>query len=199
MKEILYKIIYYFLDDPLRILYLIGGSGGIFFWVDRYLNRITLRVELIDFGLSQYKPARVLNRFKIRFEVENLGTKPTSLEKTIKLKGFIPIDHQKKAEPRSRLRRYFYNYEIEPSSDRHLPPRKPKMFEAFSDRIVPNDPREFLRLMTYEFKPTRGKTHRIRFNSSHDKDTLSCVRYIYRLIRYAFTGKFYIGFKGEYY
>ncbi len=199
MKEILYKIIYYFLDDPFRILYLIGGAGGIMYWIDRYLNRIKLRVELIDFGLSQYEPPRVLNRYKIRFEVENLGTRPTSLEKTIKLKGFIPIDFRKKEEPRSKLKRYFYLYEIDPSSDRHLTPLQPKKFEASGDRITPNDPREYLRLMTYEFKPTRGRTLRIRFNSSHDKDTLSCVKYFYRLIRYAFTGKFYIGFKGKYY
>lgn len=199
MEEILYKIIYFFLDDPLRILYLIGGSGGIFYWVNRYLNRITLRVELIEFGLSQYPLKSIKDSFKIRFEITNLGLKPTSLEKTIKLKGIIPIDFRKKAEPRNRLKRNIYNYEIDLSSDRHLPPRKPKEFEAFGDRIDLNDPRIFLRLITYEFKPTRGRTRRIRLNSSSDKDILSCVRYFYKLIRYALTGKFYIKDKGKYY
>jgi len=180
--EVITKIFNYLTSDPLRILSLVGGSGGLVYWYDRYRNRTRLRVKLLDLGLSPHYGKQQLC---IRFEAENLGTLPVSLEPLVLLSGIIPVVMRKKLGPR--LQRNLYNYEII-SQDRNLPPHAPKIFEAYGDV---DDIRPFLWFIIYRFTPTRGKVRKIRIRSS-DKFRLSCLRYVYELMLYAIAEKLII-------
>jgi hypothetical protein len=43
-------IIEYFTADPLRLLYFLGGTGGIWYWIGQWRDRIRLNVRLIKEG-----------------------------------------------------------------------------------------------------------------------------------------------------
>ena len=175
----LIDIFKYFTGDPLRILSLIGGTGGLVYWYDRYKNRSRLRVMLLDLGLM---PRAGKQQAYIRFEAENFGTIPISIEPYVLLKGFIPLAVQKKSG--HKLKRSSYVYEID-SNERNLPPHVPKIFEAF-DNV--GEMRPFLWFMTYTFTPTRGKAQKLRIRSAENFQ-LSYARYIYELLSYALFNK----------
>ena len=179
MIGLLIKLIDYFTDDPMRVLALIGGSGGLVYWLDRYKNRARLRVRLLDLGLS---PHYGENEARIRFEAENFGTVPMSLKPIVYLKGIIPKVMRR--TPEKKLKISSYSYEIR-ASDRSLPPHVPKTFEAYSEA---DDMRPFLWFMTYTFTPTRGKSRKVRIRSS-DNFRLSYGRYIWELAAYAVANK----------
>lgn len=106
--EYLTKIGEYLIGDPLRILTLIGGSGGLLYWYDQYKNRTRLRVMLLELGLTSNSAGQ---QACIRFEAENLGTMPLSLDLLVSLAGIVPVVMRRKSGPR--LHRDFYNYNIE--------------------------------------------------------------------------------------
>jgi len=180
--EYLTNIGEYLIDDLLRILTLIGGAGGLLYWYDRYRNRTRLRVMLLDFGLTSKSAGQ---QACIRFEAENLGTMPLSLDPLVSLTGIVPVVMQRKSGPR--LHRDSYNYKIE-TTDRSLPPHTPKVFEAYGES---DDMRPFLWFITYTFKSSRGKVKKIRIRSA-DKYHLSLARYVCELALYAVGNKLYI-------
>ncbi len=177
--NLIIRVWHYFLDDPMRILALIGGSGGLVYWYDRYKNRTRLRVRLLDLGLY---PKHGNTESCIRFEAENFGTVPISLEPIVYLSGIIP--QVMRREPEKKLKRCAYSYEIR-SSDRSLPPHVPKTFEAY---CTADDMQPFLWFMTYTFKPTRGKVKKIRIRSA-DNFQLCFARYIWELAAYFVADK----------
>ncbi len=38
----------YFLNDPLRLLYLTGGTGGIWYWMGQWRDRTRVRIKIIE-------------------------------------------------------------------------------------------------------------------------------------------------------
>lgn len=70
------ELLAYFAQDPLRVLYLLGGAGGLVFWWDRWRQRPRLRLRVQDHGVLEQSPGLVLS-------VENLGAAPTSLEPAV--------------------------------------------------------------------------------------------------------------------
>jgi hypothetical protein len=170
-------LIQYFITDPLRILTLIGGTGGLLYWYDRYQNRSRIKIRLHSLGLV---PDTSDQKKHIIFEAENFGTAPVSLEPYVLLKGVVPVEVRIK--PNRRLYWSRYNYKIE-TSDRYLAPHQPKRFQASCDCNDAATP--FLWLMTFIFLPTRGRPRRIRVRSASGF-TLSYLRYIYELT--LFTG-----------
>ncbi|MBI5212703.1 MAG: hypothetical protein HY957_04945 [Nitrospirae bacterium] len=169
-------IVSYFQKDPLRILALLGGSGGIGYWISLYRNRIRLQVRIIDLGLFNRQSEHAC----IRLEVENLGNTPTSLKPIVSLKGFIPRVMTKYDNVKR-----FYKYTIQ-SPDRSLSPHVPKTFNAICR--VDDDERPFLWYMTYVFKPTRGRECRIYVQSADGK-ILTRVKYFIEMIRFRISGK----------
>jgi len=79
-------IVDYFKEDPIRILTIIGGSGGVLYCYDRFRNRLRIKIRIVKTNkhLINNKP------YSISFEAENLGNTPTSLEPDIVLNGYIP-------------------------------------------------------------------------------------------------------------
>ncbi len=169
------KLFDYFLADPLRILYLIGGSGGILFVWDRWKNRIRLRIELLKEHFSD-------NKYSVSFEVENLGSQVTSLDKEIVLTGLNPKMKAKRIK-----------FEIT-SKERTLNAHVPTVIEAVAkeDSIL-SDPDYgedivFYFFRQYKFKSTKGRTERIRFRIYKHK--LGFITYRIEKIFFRLTGKY---------
>src|SRR3990172_71858 len=121
--DIIDKTLDYFAKDPLRVLTLLGGSGGLAYWLSLYKNRARLRIRI----LKEQFLANSDQLQCIEFEAESLGAMPTSLDPRIVLTGYTP-----KRELRT------FEYRIE-SQDRSLPPHVPKLLKATTkdDHVLP--------------------------------------------------------------
>jgi hypothetical protein len=172
--ELLIDLLKYFKTDPMRILALVGGSGGLVYWIDRYQNRVRIKIKLIDLGLFQKQGE---SKSTLIFEAENLGAKQTSLESQIFLYGFIPKVVQRDSVKKIKRKKYVFQIE---SSERTLQPNVPKTIKAKAnvDQMTP-----FLWFMTYIITPTRGKTCKIRVRSAN-KTVINFFQYIIELSGY---------------
>ena len=72
--ESIFSIIEYFATDPLRVLSLFGGSGGLIYLYDRFRNRKRIEVEIIE--ENYYSERETPN---IKFKIQNLCAEPSSL------------------------------------------------------------------------------------------------------------------------
>jgi hypothetical protein len=113
--DFLDKVWQYFRDDPLRLLTVLGGSGGLAYWVDRLRNRPRLKLRLVSERFHDNStPA------KVEFEAINVGNEPTAIEPIVRLVGYTPT-----------RRRRTFDFAIQ-SLDRQLPAQAPKLFIAES-------------------------------------------------------------------
>jgi hypothetical protein len=144
-------VIAYFLNDPLRILYLLGGAGGIWFWVEKWLDRIRLYVRPISHTFD-LKADDI--EVKFVFEVVNIGKSPTSLSPSIDCVGYS-----------QRRQRETAKLEIA-DPERLLPPHSTKTFTAIG-RINPTYP--FWPFKSFRISPTRGRNHVMHFRSNPKK------------------------------
>ncbi|MBU1237579.1 MAG: hypothetical protein KJ634_08765 [Gammaproteobacteria bacterium] len=71
----------------MKVLYLLGGSGGCWFWIEKWLERIRLQARLLT---HEFDPIGGEVRVTIEFEVVNVGNAPTSLEPNIAISAFTP-------------------------------------------------------------------------------------------------------------
>jgi hypothetical protein len=139
---------------------LIGGAGGIVYWIDRRLNGIRLRAAIRDIRQDGF-----------RFDIENLGTIPTSLLQHVIVRGYTtsPSHIARKGFARRTIR--FAVFE----SKQLLPPRDPKRgIEASNpEELLPSKtwaPCEKVRLHfpEYSFTPAVGSATRVyaRYHTS---------------------------------
>ncbi|WP_316367696.1 hypothetical protein [Candidatus Thiodiazotropha sp. CDECU1] len=163
-------MIEYFANDPLNLLYFIGGSGGIWYWINQWRDRIRIRVRLQKetFDLASENDLKV----KVEYEIENVGSRTTSLEPTVFVSGYTPKKEYVQA-----------SFEIS-DLERELPPFKPKMFRA-AFKIGAVYP--FLLFISYTFRPTRGIGKRLRVWSI-GKRHIGFVRFYYELLRFKLFG-----------
>jgi hypothetical protein len=167
--DVIENILEYFAKDPLRLLTLLGGSGGIAYWISLYKNRSRLRVRILKEILLETPD----HQNGLEFEAESFGSMPTSLEPTIILTGYTP---------KRRLRSLAYHVE---SQDRSLSPHVPKLFKA---TIKADDVLPFLWYKTYLFRPTRGRARRIRIQSANGL-ALSQSRFLFERLAFCLFGK----------
>jgi len=173
----------YFKEDPLRILTIIGGSGGIFYLYDRFRNRLRIKIRIVETNkhLINNKP------YSITIEAENLGNTPTSIEPAIVLISYIPPVVKKIKT--TRFKKSIYVYEIDPSQKRNLPPRSPVKFTAFCDSR--DDEKPFLQLGIYFFKPTVGRK-KIIYVKKEGEQQISVIKYLFLEVMYLFFHGIYI-------
>ena len=172
------KMIAHLLNDPLRVLTLVGGSGGLVYWYDRYKNRTRLRIKILNLGLTQPDPNN--NKMRIQFEIENLGTKPTSIDNLVYVSGITP-----KCIPNSTGKKHTFTYKLN-NADRNLPPHDPRTFEAYANW---DDRMRFIWFIRITFTATRGRSKTIFIRSISNK-RLNGLRYIYeRYIKYGIFNK----------
>jgi hypothetical protein len=157
----------YIADDPIRLLTLLGGSGGALYWFDRIRNRTRVKVRLLRERFTEDSDASV------EFEITNVGQDPTSLEPTFVMTGFTP-----KGARRSII------FDVE-SQDRHLPPHVQKRITA----VAPRDPvLVFLWFKTYRILLTRGASARLRIDMANG-EPLSRTGYYLGLLRFRLFGR----------
>lgn len=163
MEEITSSVIQYFVADPLKLLYLLGGSGGIVYWLSLYRGRRRIRVRLIsetiDLAGSPYL------QITSTFEIENLGSGVTSLVPEVRFSG--------------------YNHYLEKkikiftlvNEQRKLEPFSP---ERFTITLKGETDYPFLYYRTYRFSLSRGLARRLRIRKE-DKTTLGAIRFYLEL------------------
>lgn len=161
------KIVDFFSEDPLRLLYVIGGSGGIMYWWDRLTKRPKLAVRI---NMEE----TIADRIRLNFEVENRSHLATSLEQEILFRGYNP-------KIRTNVKTIF----VIDAKDRNLSPYAPKEFEAWAEDLPEY---YFLWFKTYIFRPTKGRKLKIRVRSAH-LDQISFLRFYYELILLHFLQK----------
>ena len=74
MPEIAAKVLAYFANDPMKVFYLLGGSGGVFYWYEKWASKIKLKAKLTN---QIYSPDDMSATFE--FKAINIGEKATSL------------------------------------------------------------------------------------------------------------------------
>ena len=174
MGSVLRNILGYFIDDPFRLLTLIGGSGGAVYWWDRFKNRTKLSGRIID------ETFPIAHSVLLKFEVENNGTMQTSINQKVMVTGYS-------------LRSGKKNFEFNIGSDRifdpenrTLAPFAPKLFSA----LAPNLKGDYDSLLfrTYKFSLSKGKGLIIRVRSK-DLDKISLLKFYYGFMLFRFFKK----------
>lgn len=163
------RVANYFANDPLKILYLIGGTDGIWYWINQWCDRICIRVRIHSETFDIKEPP---NLEVTGVEIENIDSRVTSLEPTVIVSGYTP---KKECEHSS--------FEVK-DLERDLPPFKPKLFRAVYK--VPAT-YSFLLFRTYTFRLTRGSGKRLRVWSA-SKRNIGVIRFHYELLRFKMFG-----------
>jgi hypothetical protein len=161
--EIIKKIGRYFYDDPSRILFWLGGSGGLAYWITLYRSRPRLRVEIKKEALDLDSSGKL----NMSFEAENLGSAPNSLSTKVFLSALTT-----RREP------YELIFEII-DEDRSLPPYKPRIFSA---NAMASDDFAFLWFRKYSFKGSCGRRTFVYILSAQGEVIGGVAHYIRSLI-----------------
>jgi hypothetical protein len=159
-------ILTYFAQDPMKVLYLLGGGGGLVYWWDRYRNRPRLRVRLLNEQIEMKEQPYL--EIITRFEVENIGTEKTSLEPEVLFTAYTVKGKYQRCSHRIA------------EDDRSLPPFSPR---AITLVVKEDADYPFLWFRTYIFRLTRGGACALRIRSE-DKVNLSYLQYLYELSRF---------------
>jgi len=165
------RLIDYFFNDPLRLLYFLEGTGGIWYWMSQWRDRIRLRVQFVR--EEPFISEDLDECSSMTCEVENLGSRPTSLEPTVGLTGYTP-------------KREFRRYKGQiVGLGRDLQPHKPKMVTVdFSARDI-----SFLLFRAYSFRLTRGFSKSLRVWSASQR-IIGPLRFKYELVRFKWFGTY---------
>lgn len=176
IESMLRKIVNYFINNPLQLLPLIVGSGGLLYWWDRLFK---IRPKLAGRIISETSP--MLDQVLLRFEIENRGRVQTSLNPMILVIGYSPKGVKQEFEFDLESKR------IVGPQKRSLPPFEPKNFSALASNAG-ND-YDFLLFRTYKFSAAKGKGLKIRVRSA-DLDKISFFRFYYEFILFRLFGIF---------
>jgi hypothetical protein len=165
------NIITYLTDDLMRLLYILGGSGGISYWYQLWRTRVRLRVKVIG-DQTQTVSADGFVTAGVIFDCINIGRHTTSLKPEIKIRACTSISSKR-----------YQTYVLHLEGDLMLPPHENKRFKAEAKLEA-----DYVGAMykAYEIRPangfsarfnTAGKAHKIRRNRLV-RDWL-CFRYRY--------------------
>lgn len=159
------------------ILLVIGGSGGLMFWYDRFQHRPRLRIHSFKETFIYNPVYSDLPRLVV--EIENLGLTTTSLDQTIMLHAFD-----------LKGKRCQFNFTV--SKDRNLPPSQPLIMVAHAISINSNEASKlnFLFLKSYTLRLTRGGTQKVYLLVG--RSTISRAEYLTHLILYKILGPKYL-------
>jgi hypothetical protein len=176
IAEIMWDIYNYFASDPIRLLTLIGGSGGVLYWWDRIRNRPRIYARILEVR------SPIAYRQLLKFEIENRGLTPTSLTPKIMATGY---------DSNGMKRRFEFDLEAkeiygQEAQDRVLPPSAPKTFSAIAwDK---EEVYGYVFLRTFKFIPTKGKALKIRVRML-EREPLPFFRFGFDFMLYKFFGK----------
>lgn len=170
-----FNLLTFLQDFTQKLLVIVGGSGGIVYWYDRFLNRSRLKIHTWD--ETQYDDFGTESYF-IDFEIESLGNESNSLEKYISMRSFSGANNK-----------FLCNFIIE-RPDRNLPPHTPQSFRAHLHSGITTEDLVFSWFKRYSIVPTRGRG-KIIYIRCADKVRLSYIRYEYeRFMAYWFNRRY---------
>jgi hypothetical protein len=165
---------------------LVGSFGGLVYLVtlfNMWRNRVRVNVRV----LSHHEISGDL-RSILRFEAENIGSSPTSIEPRIKFSGFLPRPLARTSY-RRRMPRFSFELFID-GTNRTLQPHVPVQFEARSqNRTYVLDRLGFMFFKTYTFSFTRGRKSNVRIYSA-EGDRINFFQY--------WGGRFLVAVLGAY-
>lgn len=159
----------YFLADPLKALYLLGGAGGIWFWWEKFADRIRLCASVTNHSYDVIPNGL---RVTIEFEVVNIGKSPTSLEPLVACVGHSP----KREVCRMVLRIS--------DADRSLAPHATRLFRATGDTDATYP---WWLFKSYRLSPTRG-SDRVICCRSNPRERISLARHDVELFVFRWFG-----------
>lgn len=145
---------------------MLAAPGGIWFWFDKYRNRIQLRVRNLGFVRGDTSGRG------LTFDVENLGSTNTSLEPVFTVTAYSP--ERIKAE---------YTFRIQ-TTDRRLPPLEVKSVEGWHSH---SENRSIIWgwFMVVTVQITKGRNVHIRVRNAQFKE-LGWFRFHYERLRFKF-------------
>ena len=153
------NVVNYFFDDPLRVLYFVGGGGGLWFWITQWRSRIRINARVVKRIMDTSTSPNLM--LDLEFEVENHGGAPTSLKPEIEFTSYTVEKVRIKATFQTR------------ETDRSLQPFVPKSFSARVEL-----PASYISSWYHKYKleVSKGFNKNIYFLNS-SKRTISAWRY----------------------
>jgi len=161
----------------------VGSLGGLVYIV----NIVVLVVNRVRMAVRNVQDCS-RDTLKVSFEAEHLGRSPTSIQKVITLRCYLPRPVGDKRHWKPRLHKYEFALKVE-ESERSIPPSSPKEFEVekklSSTDVLASIVFTFFR--TYTFSSTHGRKRRVRIRSASGVQ-LSALRYFMELTLFRMFG-----------
>jgi hypothetical protein len=134
-------------DLVIKSIATIAAPGGIWFWIDKFKNRIRIKIRRL--GL----PHRDTSLRGITFEAENVSSTLTSFEPEFTLVGYSP-----------ERKKLTYTFRFD-GTDRQLPSHVSKQFLGWHNHAE-NRILLFLWFMTFRFPLSRGRHAKVRIRNA---------------------------------
>ena len=135
-------------SEMLKTLGVLLAPGGIWFWHEKYKNRVQIRLRRCGFAMGD-KSLR-----GIEFQFENIGPKLVALEPRFQLIAYSPERH-----------RQVYNFNIDAKISRQLPQHIEQYVLAWHNDVE-NRILIFLWFMVFRLTLTNGKRLTIRIRNA---------------------------------
>lgn len=155
-------------DLYIKAIATIAAPGGIWFWIDKFRNRIRVKVRRLSLPPYSTSPCG------ITFEAENVSSNLTSFEPNFTMTGYS-----------SERKKQTYTFRI--TDDRQLPSHLPKGFFGWDDDAQ-KDSLLFLWFMTFQLPLSRGKRVSVRVRNVEFKQ-LSFFRFHWERLLFLWFGK----------
>ena len=156
--------------EILKIVGVALAPGGIWFWHEKYKNRVQIKVRKSDFAMGD-KSLR-----GIEFKLENIGPMPIALEPKFQLIGYSP-----------ERQRQVYNFNIDTKISRQLPQHIEHYVLAWHNDTG-NRVMLFLWFMVFRLKLTNGKRLTIRIRNAHFQE-IRFFKFHWERLRFLLLGR----------
>ena len=156
-------------DLPLKVIAAIAAPGGIWFWIDKFRNRIRVKVRGLGF------PRGDTSLRGLTFEAENISPTVTSFEPKFTVVGYTPM-----------RKKLIYTFTLD-GADRQLPPHESKQFIGWHPPTE-NDILAFLWFMTVRLPLSRGRVVRLRILNA-ELETMGFFQFYWQRFLYIRFGR----------
>src|SRR5450631_1742570 len=162
-------VIGYFAADPLKLLYVFGGTGGLWYWSEQWFDRSRLRLRVLAHSFDTSPDGL---RVTLQFEAVNVGKSSTSLEPYIDCVGYSP-----------KRKRTSARFDVT-DADRILSPHVTRVFTAVANTDASY---AWWLFRSFRVSPTRGRA-RVVYSRSSPNKAISAASYDLELTLFRWFG-----------